>query len=267
MFSMNAHTHIEERPARMSRLICSLLFALCTQMLFAAEKPVLSRYDAGLDLIPPASFSGLQEFQDTPPSETSRDKKSPGLAALYSLLLPGMGELYADGFSSGKYFTIAEGALWLTYATLDVYGNSIQDDARSFAVSKAGVNTSGKPDQFFIDIGNFVDVYEYNEKQLRDREEEKLYDPNAGYYWRWESDDLRAQYREERINAENVFNNRKFVVAAIIVNHVASAINAARSAISYNAEREATGELRFGASVLGSVSHPHGILLTVSKGF
>ena len=34
-------------------------------------------------------------------------KKNLGLAILYSLLLPGMGELYTDAYSSGKYFTIA----------------------------------------------------------------------------------------------------------------------------------------------------------------
>jgi hypothetical protein len=40
-------------------------------------------------------------------SDTQR--KSPALAILYSILLPGMGELYAGDYSSGKYFTIADG--------------------------------------------------------------------------------------------------------------------------------------------------------------
>ncbi len=249
----------------MSKVALLFVFALSVQTILASEK--MSRYDAQLHLMPPSVTSEARSLENELMQETSQDKKSPGLAAIYSLLLPGMGELYAEGFQSGKYFTIAEGALWLTYAALDVHGNSLQDDARSLAVARADANIAGKPDQFFVDIGNFVDIYEYNEKQLRDREQEKVYDPNAGYYWRWESDDLRSQYREQRIDAENAFNNRKFVVAAIIVNHVASAINAARSAISYNSERQGMGELRFGASVLGSVSRPHGILLTISKGF
>lgn len=227
-----------------------------------------SRFNTQLHLfstreIPNPTFSSAS-FES---EERSRGKKSAGLAAVYSLVIPGAGELYADGFSSGKYFMIAEGALWLTYAALNIYGNSLQDDARSLAVARAGVNTQGKDDQFFIDIGNFRDITEYNEKQLRDREDEKLYDPRAGYAWRWESDGLRAQYRAQRIDAENMFNNRKFVVAAVIVNHVASAINAARSAVSYNKSLDETGELRFGASVLGGLSHPHGILLTVTKSF
>lgn len=252
--------------------VAGLLFMYCFVPLIACaiEPPhrLPSRFDSQLHLFSAdrtsnPTFSVLSSESQ----ESGREKKSAGLAAIYSLVVPGAGELYADGFSSGKYFLIAEGALWLTYTALNVYGNSLQDDARSLAVARAGVNTQGKDDQFFIDIGNFKDINEYNEKQLRDREDEKLYDPRAGYAWRWESDDLRAQYRAQRIDAENMFNNRKFVVAAVIINHVASAINAARSAISYNKSLDETSELRFGASVLGGLSHPHGILLTVTKDF
>ncbi len=199
--------------------------------------------------------------------ELESEKKPVGLAAIYSLLLPGMGELYADGFGSGKYFLIAEGALWLTYAAFDVYGSSLQDDARAFAVSHAGVDRSGKDDQYYVDIGNFLEINQYNEKQLRDREPERLYDPNAGFAWRWESDAARAAYREQRISSENMFNNRRFVVGAILINHIASAINAARSAISHNKNVESgQAELSFKAEVMGGFSNPHGILITITKG-
>jgi hypothetical protein len=99
--------------------------------------------------------------------------KKPGLAVLYSLLLPGMGEMYADD-ASGKYFLIAEGVLWLTYVVFDVRGTAVQDDARAFSTVQAGVNRAGKSDQFFVDIGNFASMDEYNDKKLRDREPDKL---------------------------------------------------------------------------------------------
>jgi TM2 domain-containing membrane protein YozV len=198
----------------------------------------------------------------------SPGKKSVGLAALYSLLLPGMGELYADGFSSGKYFLIADGMLWLTFAAFEASGNSLRDDSRAFAVSRAGVDPGGKDDQYYVDIGNFLDIHEYNEKQLRDREPELLYDPAAGYSWEWDSDASRATYREQRINSETMYNNQKFVVAGLIVNRVASAINAVRSVIAYNkALDEALGDLSFRADVMGGLSRPHGVLLTVTRSF
>lgn len=206
--------------------------------------------------------SSVEPFQGT-----SAGKKSVGLAAIYSLLLPGMGEVYANGFSSGKYFLIAEGALWLTYATFEVYGNTLRDDSRAFAASRAGVTLGGKDEQYFIDIGNFLNIDDYNDKQLRDREPERLY-PVAGYAWDWRDDVLRASYREQRIKGETMYNNRKFVVAAIIINHVGSAINAARAAIAHNsAADEQFGDLQFHATVMGGLEQPHGVLLTVSKGF
>jgi hypothetical protein len=240
---------------------------LCTSILYAADPPVLfkTRFEARLDLFAGTELTRLS-FTAEPVQNTLSEKKSVGLAAVYSLLLPGMGELYANGFSSGKYFLIAEGALWLTYTTFEVYGNALRDDARALATSRAGVTLEGKDDQYFIDIGNFVSIEEYNDKQLRDREPERLY-PVSGYAWDWKSDALRASYREQRIRSETMYNNRKFVVAAIIVNHVASAINAARSAISHNnAVDDQLGDLRFHATVMGGLDQPHGVLLTVTKG-
>jgi hypothetical protein len=195
-------------------------------------------------------------------------RKSVGMAILYSLILPGMGELYAENFSTGRYFLAAEGALWLTYAGFGIYGNSVRDDARSFAVVHAGVNLAGKNDQFFVDIGNFISIDEYNQKKLRDRDPDKVYNPALGYAWQWDSDASRSAFRDRRVTSETAYNNMRFVVAAILINHVASAINAARAAISHNnALANTLGELRVSADVLGGIAHPHGIMITVAKGF
>ncbi len=195
-------------------------------------------------------------------------KKSVGLAALYSLLIPGMGELYAEGFSSGKYFLIAEGGLWITYAAFEIHGNDLRDGARSFAAARAGVSIDGKNDQFFVDIGNFLTMDEYNDKRLRDREPDKVYSTSAGQFWRWDTEDSRLTYREQRITSENMYNNRKFVGAAILINHVVSAINAARAAISYNSSLEKSlGSLELSSRVLGGPGGEHGVLVTLSRKF
>ncbi len=92
----------------------------------------------------------------------SASKKNVGLAAIYSLLLPGMGELYVGAYDGGKYFTIAEAALWLTYASFEIYATWLRDDARKFAASPAGVDLSGKNDRFFVDIGTFFKSFQFN---------------------------------------------------------------------------------------------------------
>jgi hypothetical protein len=65
-----------------------------------------------------------------------------------------------------------------------------------------------------------------------------------------------------------MYNNRKFVFAAILINHVGSAINAVRAAIIHNkAVSDAVGELDIRADVLGGWARPHGIMLTLTRKF
>ena len=191
--------------------------------------------------------------------------KSIGLAFLYSLILPGMGELYVGDYGAGKYFTLGEGILWLTYGSMERYGTWLRDDARSFAVAHADIGVDGKDDQFFVDIGNFGSMDEYNQQRLRDREVGRLYNISSSS-WTWDADANRALYRDLRISHDRVFNNTRFVVAAIIVNHLVSAVNAARLAVSYNKGLEAS-MVPFRASVIGGLEYPQGIMITFSKAF
>lgn len=248
-------------------VVCSLL-SFTTLFAGTPTSRPLSAFETRLDLVGPGQtlrVSSDNIYQSAP----AAGKKSVGLAALYSLLIPGMGELYTGAFgSSGKYFLAAEGVLWLTWGAFDVYGNSIRDDSRAFAQAHAGANVTGKNDQYFVDLGNFVNTAEYNDKKLRDREVDLLYDPAAGYAWQWDSEASRATFRDRRVASDNMYNNRKFAVAAVLINHVASAINAARAAISHNKDVDnGLGDLQFGARVLGGWEQPHGIMFSVVKTF
>jgi hypothetical protein len=198
--------------------------------------------------------------------ESSR-KKSGALAVIYSILVPGMGELYAERFDVGKYSLIAEGALWLVFAGFQFYGTWLQDDARQFAVSHAQADPNGKDDQFWIDVSNFLNTYDFNEKKLRDRDLASVYNVNAGYFWRWESDAARLRFRDMRISADNVFNNSRFVVVAILVNHLISAVNAARLTAGYNKGLNEEQSLNFKAGVIGTWLNPDGVVLTVQQRF
>lgn len=243
----------------MKRLIV-LLF--CSSACFAQSGYELRRELFG------SSSSGLEisgATQNVIPE--SPGKKNAGLAVLYSLLLPGMGELYAGNYSSGKYFTVAEGVLWLGLGGLDRYATSLQDDARAYAAQHAGVASEGRSDQYYIDIGDFSDVYQYNEQALRSRDPEKLYDPSSSDYWRWDSDQNREMYRDRRVSADQMFNNTRFVVAAIAVNHVVSAINAARAVITHNRGLASFDSYQIHADVLGGIANPQGIVLSLTKTF
>ena len=230
---------------------------LQTPLRLNADRPWLA---TGLAPSERAPSAGL-DFQPLGAAE----KKSVGMALLYSLLLPGMGELSLGKYDQGKYFTIAEGVLWLTWGSFQWYGNWVQDDARRFAAQHAGVDPGGKSDQYFIDIGNFRSVYAFNDQVLLDRDPQKLYPPNSAFYWNWDADSDREQYRQLRVASDEAYNDSRFVVAAVLVNHVVSAVNAARLAISHNKAAAESGTLDIRATVLGGVRHPHGIMISFSK--
>jgi hypothetical protein len=250
------------------RLLGSILLLTLPLLAQPAAQAPMTRAELRTDLLGPFRDSLQQGLLQQAAVAPVEGRKSAGLAAMYSLMLPGMGELYAGSFSSGRYFLAAEGALWLTYAIFQVRGDALRDDARSFAVAHAGVSLLGKNDQYFVDIGNFLNIDEYNQKKLRDREVEKLYDPALGYAWQWDSDASRASYRDQRVTSDNSYNNRKFVVAVVLINHVASAINAARSAVSHNKALEGPlSDVHIEAEVLGGPFQAHGMVVTLRKTF
>ncbi len=164
--------------------------------------------------------------------------KSRFQAVMYSLLLPGMGEVYAGRTDRAIPAFIAEGVLWMGFAGFTAYSGWIEDDARSFAVTHAGVRTGGKSDQYFVDIGNFDNLDAYNSMKLLDRSLEELYpkDPAQGYSWNWDSRSNRTKYNDLRVLSDEMRNASRFVVAGLIINRIWSAIQASFLVRDYNAK-------------------------------
>lgn len=165
------------------------------------------------------------------------EKKSTGLAIIYSLLLPGMGELYADGYNSGKYFTITEGVLWGTYIGMSVYANNQEDNYKTYATVNALVKTEGKNDKYFATISEFEDIESYNNEKALERNFNEMFDPETSF-WKWNTTEERKTYRSMWLSSEQTFNDLRFVVGAMILNRVISAINAVRLVSSYNSRVE-----------------------------
>jgi TM2 domain-containing membrane protein YozV len=203
------------------------------------------------------------------PSGATADagEKSVTLAALYSFLLPGMGELYVGNYSTGKYFTAAEGLLWVTLIGFDRYGTWVRNDARDYAVQHAGISIVGQADQYFVDIGDYANVQEYNTDMLRKRDLAKLYDERYPVGWNWDLKSNREHYRDLRVSSDQAFNNVSFVIAAIGINHLVSAVNAVLSARSHNSNIQTSSLLDVNAKVIGGINNPQGIMISLSKNF
>jgi hypothetical protein len=190
------------------------------------------------------SSPGENVLTNVSPAESV--KKSTGLAIIYSLLLPGMGELYAGSYSSGKYFTIAEGALWGIFIGMNSYANWQKDRYKSFAASEGEVNLAGKDADYFSTISQYINIEEYNNAKALERNFDEMYNPST-YYWKWESIEERRAYRSMWLSSEQTFNDVRFVVGALIVNRIISAINAVRLVSAYN--KRASEEMGWNISV------------------
>jgi hypothetical protein len=213
-------------------------------------------------------FDSLSESKKSP---LKGSKKSPGLAFIYGLFIPGMGHVYSNRFETGKYFMISEAAIWLTYAAFTIYGNWLLDDAYDYASLHAGVQVSGKEkdDRFFVDIANYNNVDEYNNEKLRFGEYEELYYPEKGYGFYWNSEAERLQYRADKIGGDRTLNDRLFVIGAVLINHIISGISAVFAANSYNDElkQKGSGGFSVNAGVQKHFNKIDGIRLKLTKWF
>jgi len=160
-------------------------------------------------------------------------KKKTGLAIIYSLLLPGMGELYAGSYESGKYFTIADGLFWGALVGFNVYGNWQENNYKEFAKSFGNANINGKKDKFFADMANYLDIEQYNHAMELNRRFSEVYNEST-HYWKWRDQTQRKEYRTMWLASENAYNNIRFAIGALILNRLASAINAVRLVVKHN---------------------------------
>jgi len=162
-----------------------------------------------------------------------KQKKNTGLAILYSLLLPGMGELYADAYDSGVYFTVADGVLWGTFAGMNVYANWQKDRYISYSQSNASVNSEGRDEDYYATIGKYLSIDQYNDEKALERNFDEMYNTEK-YFWKWKTSTEQKNYQGMWVSSEQTFNDVRFVVGALLLNRVISAINAVRLVSRYN---------------------------------
>jgi TM2 domain-containing membrane protein YozV len=238
---------------------CGSILAICACFLS----------DVGIAQIAPLQYELRGDFGSTidvrlSTRSTENKTKSVSLALVLSLVLPGAGEFYAGNFETGKYFLMADGTFWLTFAAFRFRGDWLREDARSFGTQHAGADFSGKDDQFLVNVGSYRSVDEYNQAQLRERQFHHVYhSPRDAWYW--DNDENRLRFRQLRVSSDQMYENAKFAVGALVVNRIISAFSAARAASRVNAAASKQRAWRVGAEVMGHDAH--GIVLKVSKEF
>lgn len=229
-----------------------LVIVVCSCSIFGQEIDQKNFYQLISEVKTPINNS-VHEIN--PSNFLEPKKKNTGLAIIYSLLLPGMGELYADSYESGKYFTITEGVLWGTYIGINTYGNWQKDRYISFAAANGKVNIQDKDDEYFATISEYLSIEQYNNEKALERDFNKMLNENK-YFWKWTSEDRKA-YRSMWVSSEQAFNNLRFVVGGLIINRIASAVNAVRLVTAYNKRQAQELSWNISAGVENSINLPN----------
>ncbi len=172
-------------------------------------------------------------------SAASVKQKSKFAAMGLSLLLPGAGQYYTGNSSKMAIFGGAEALIWTSFFGLRTYGSWKKEDYKGWAAYHAGADIAGKPDLFFEKLTYYDNLNEYNQLQLvYEGVDAQLFPSTPGYWWNWDSDASREHYRALRNQSKLAYRRSLFLVGAAVVNRLLSAIDAYRSASSYDRNGE-----------------------------
>lgn len=194
----------------------------------------------------------------------STQTKSPGISALLSVLLPGAGHYYAGRMDVGSYFLGAEATMWLGLFGVNYYGTIMKDDSRSYAVVHSGLSKDGKDDDYFSNVGTYLNIYSYNNEKLQRGEYDKLYDINT-HFWNWDSKGSQEEFDKQRKRSERTLNFNTVFITGMIVNRIISGLSAI---ILTNKVNNSAGSIKMSSEFISTPENRiDGIKLNFVKSF
>jgi hypothetical protein len=198
------------------------------------------------------------------PAFVSGAEKPSKAAFLQSLVLPGWGQYSLGKKNAALGFVSAEALLIGGMFTLRAYGASARDDYKAMAATYAGVMGDHDHD-YYVDVGNWMNVDDFNERRLQERSFGELYTAEADR-WEWDSDQHRAEMRNRRIKSDRALNSVLYLVGGLVLNHVASAIHAGRASVRMSRAQSSLTPPNWSVG-LAPASQQGGMRILLSKNF
>lgn len=147
------------------------------------------------------------------------------LTLLRSLVVPGWGEHSLGYHKRGLVFNTAEILGWVTFYAFQSSGLAQKKDMRAFAVLHAGINPQGKDAYYYTDIGNYDNIYEYNDQKLRNRQVDYLYPVTPDFFWAWDSAANRQHFDKLRIRSATQLQYATFMLGGLVLNRIVSMLD------------------------------------------
>jgi hypothetical protein len=157
-------------------------------------------------------------------------RKSSFQAALYSALIPGMGQYYCGYRKTARYFWAAEAASWLGFVAFRTYGGWKKDDYIQFGLEKGGVQLEDKPDWFVDYVSYYDNIDQYNQYGRAIDRGRPYLAKSSENYWYWNSTSDKSAFREIKNRSREAYRRSDFMIGAMILNRMVSAIHAIRIA-------------------------------------
>ena len=180
---------------------------------------------------------------------TCGEAQAAGREFWLSLLVPGWGQLQRGSTTSGSRFMATEVALWAGYFGFKRLADSRQVNYETYAAERASAQSDGKDGQYFDDLGFYESRHQHNQfARVDDGPEAELYPDTVSFFWEWDGEASREQYRDLRNAAETADRNAVYVTGLVVFNHVAAAIHAVRSGSHVPEESDPGGELLLGSA-------------------
>lgn len=162
----------------------------------------------------------------------AQSQPDPRVSFLRSLVVPGWGHYYNDNnnWARGQVHLGADLVLIGSYFGLSIRARNLEDQFSTYAQLRAGVSIDERSRAFKLALGQYDNLSDYNDFQLRSRNWDQLLADNPENRWQWSDAEDRQRYRDLRESSDKARNQLPAISALLVVNRVVSAISAYRRA-------------------------------------
>ena len=169
-------------------------------------------------------------------SQAVGEQRSFRRALLYSLVLPGAGQLYLGNTTRAKVMLVAEVSVWTGFGFYRLQGKMREERYKQIARLFAGVERE-MDDEYYKILAYYPSSREYNIDVMRearnkykdDRDKQMEYFHSHGYFgedsWEWQDLSMQEEFRRTRILSRRSYRRSVLTTGFALLNRLVSVLD------------------------------------------